>query len=80
MIDPVDRAVRAAARRSSAIRDGEPTATEETRRPMPKGRSEPDKRSPVESNGKQVQVQLWAPRVLQADTFARDPARATVRD
>ncbi len=54
--------------------------TEETRRLLPKERFDLDERPAVELKGKQVQVQLWAPRVRQADAFGRDPARATVPD
>jgi adenylate cyclase len=75
-------AVNTAARVEAATRDtGDAVLiTEETRRLLPKGRFDLDERPAVELKGKQVQVQLWAPRMRQADASGRDPARATVPD
>jgi len=76
MIDPVDRAVCAATRET-----GDPVLiTEDTRRRLRTEGFELVERKAVELNGKQVPVQLWAPRAYPADASSRDPASASVAD
>ncbi len=52
--------------------------TEDTRRRLRTQRFELDERNAVELTGKQVHVQLWAPRAYPVDASFRDRAGASV--
>jgi adenylate cyclase len=82
MIDPVDPAVRAAARVEAANREtgDQVLITEDTRRRLRTQGFGLDERNAVELKGKQVHVQLWAPRAYPVDASFRDGAGASVLD
>jgi class 3 adenylate cyclase len=85
MIDPVDRAVRAIARPArveAATREtgDQVLITEDTRRRLRTQGFELDARNAVELKGKQVHVELWAPRAHPDDASFRDRAAASVVD
>jgi class 3 adenylate cyclase len=78
----VGDAVNAAGRVEAATREtgDQVLITEDTRRRLRTEGFELDERKAVELKGKQVHVQLWAPRAHPADASFRDRAGASVVD
>ncbi|MGZ4175960.1 MAG: adenylate/guanylate cyclase domain-containing protein [Solirubrobacteraceae bacterium] len=78
--DPVELRVNTAARVEAATRgtDDRVLITEDTRRLLRTGAFELDERKTVELKGKQVHVELWAPRAHPVDASDRDRAGASV--
>jgi adenylate cyclase len=75
-------AVNTAARVEAATREtgDQVLITEDTRRRLRTQGFELDERKTVELKGKQVHVQLWAPRAHPADASSEDRAGASVAD
>ena len=78
----IEDAVNTAARVEAATREtgDHVLITEDTRRRLRTKGFEFDERKAVELKGKQVQVQLWAPRAHPADASSSDRAGASVAD
>jgi adenylate cyclase len=74
--------VNTAARVEAATREtgDQVLITEDTRRRLRTQGFELDERKTVELKGKQVHVQLWAPRAHPADASSEDRAGASVAD
>ncbi len=75
-------AVNTAARVEAATREtgDQVLITEDTRRRLRTQGLEFDERNAVELKGKQVPVELWAPRAYPADASSNDRAGASVAD